>query len=270
MSLYAALDSSRYINEHWQDNAEQLYEKVAFRNVIGADRRLQTSGVAFARKHHLTVLHAKNSARYRILDSLSREHWSGKLRVLTMPGLEWAFEKQLINLRDYAVHGKGWIANTVNTRFRVASDQSTQVYAVEYDPAIYFGSLKWMPGKRFGYQQLSAHAVRTRVIKMYYFTDVETFIGDESCVEVDAAWLDFTGYMTPVRLHRINRFWKEKCNWQLAITMLNARYPSHVKACILKHGSMEKWITSVLGGNVYDIHHYFDEYSAMLQIILRK
>jgi hypothetical protein len=76
--------------------------------------------------------------------------------------------------------------------------------------------------------------------------------------------------MTPARLYRINRFWKEKCGHQLAITVLNARYPSHVKAHVLKHGSMEKWISSVLGGNVYDIHHYFDDHSAMLQIIVRR
>jgi hypothetical protein len=268
MSLYAALDSSRYINEHWRDNAESLYETVAFRNVIGADRRLQTSGVAFARKHHLTVLHAKNNARRRILNSLSRDEWSKQLRVLTMPGLEWTFEKLLIAERDYSIRGDGWLIPSGGAF--VGIDQKTLIHSVEYDPAIYFASLKWIPARRRGLTQLSAHAVSTRTVDLYYFTDVETFIGDRNCPEVDAAWLDFTGYMTPARLHRINRFWKEKCKWQLALTVLNARYPSHVRACIQKHGSMETWITNTLAGQVYDVHHYFDDHSAMLQIIVRK
>lgn len=269
MSLYAALDDSRYINEHWQDSAEQLYEKVAFRNVIGADRRLQTSGVAFARKAHMTTMRAKDDARWRILDSLSREEWPGKLRVMTMPGLEWIFERELINSRDYAIHGDNWKANPQGGQF-FKQRKATEIVAVEYDPAVYFGSIKWMPASRKKLSQLSPHALSTSKIEVYYFTDVETFIGDSACPEVDAAWLDFTGYMTPVRLHRINRFWKEKCRWQLAITVLNARYPAHVKAQVLKYGSMDKWITGVLGGQIVDIHHYFDECSAMIQIILRK
>jgi hypothetical protein len=269
MSLYAALDDSRYINEHWQDNAEQLYEKVAFRNVIGADRRLQTSGVAFARKAHMTTMRAKDAARWRIIDSLSREEWPNKLRVLTLPGLEWLFERELINSRDYAIHGDGWKASPQGAQF-FRKDTATEIVALEYDPAVYFGSIKWMPAAKKKLTQLSPHALSTSKIEVYYFTDAETFIGDTACPHVDAAWLDFTGYMTPARLYRINRFWKEKCGHQLAITVLNARYPSHVKAHVLKHGSMEKWISSVLGGNVYDIHHYFDDHSAMLQIIVRR
>src|SRR6185369_6236714 len=134
MSLYAALDTTKYVNEQWRDNAESLYETVAFRNVIGADKRLQTSGVAFARKHHLTVLHAKNMARRRVLNSLSREEWPNQLRVLTMPGLEWTFEKLLMSERDYALFGDGWMSPS-GGRF-VGANQKTIFYGVEYDPAI--------------------------------------------------------------------------------------------------------------------------------------
>lgn len=341
MSLYAALDDSRYINEHWQDNAEQLYEKVAFRNVIGADRRLQTSGVAFARKAHATTMAAKDAARLRVLGSLSRVEWPNTLRVLTMPGLEWIFEGKLIDSRDYET-----VATRKKVKFRSDSprdldlylsrltgrlreqeiefagpflypvkakarhphrrflifknlpdtfdldlperfsmkllgdsvqrqgfcgrEQQTEIYAVERDPAVYFGSIKWMPAASSNLTQFSAHAIGTAKVKIYYFTDVETFVSDSACPEVDAAWLDFTGYATPNQLYKIRKFWREKCAWQLAITVLNARYPSHVKAEVLKHGSMAKWITNFLGGNVHDVHHYFDEHSAMLQIILRK
>lgn len=268
MSLYAALDDSRYINEHWQDNAEQLYEKVAFRNVVGGDRRLQTSGVAFARKCHNTVLYAKNLARQRVLQSMNLIEHPEPLRVLTMPGLEWIFEKMLIGARDYSVVGDDFIAHTHG--FGMAAKEPTKVYAVEYDPAVFFGSVKWMPGFKKGVVQHSAHSLSTRAISLYYFSDVETYITDTACPEVGAAWLDFTGYMTPHRLYKIRRFWREKCSWQLAITVLNARYPSTVKAHVLKHKTMAKWITNTLGGEVYDVHHYFDDHSAMLQIILRK
>lgn len=266
MSLYAALDQTRYINEHWRDDVGTLYEKVAFRNVIGADRRLQTSGVSYARKCHNTVLYAKNLARQRVLQSMNLIEWPDKLRVLTMPGLEWIFEKMLTGARDYSVVGDDFIVHLNGSHNR----QKTEIYSVEYDAPVFFGSVKWMPAIRLGLTQLSPHAVSTKGVKMYYFTDVETFIGDPSCPEVDAAWLDFTGYMTPARLSKIRRFWRERCTWQLAITVLNARYPSGVKAHVLKHGSMDKWITNSLGGEVYDVHHYFDEHSAMLQIILRK
>lgn len=266
MSLYAALDDSRFINEHWQDNAEQLYEKVAFRNVIGADKRLQTSGVAYARKCHNTVLHAKNLARQRVIQSLNRIEWPNRLRVLTMPGLEWIFERLLISTRDFSITGNQWIAHG-HWGYRA---EPTEIYAVEYDPAVFFASVKYMPTLKQGLIQHSPHALSTRQIKLYYFTDVQTFITDPACPEVDAAWLDFTGYMTPHLLYKIRRFWRERCGWQLAITVLNARYPSRVKAEVLKHGTMAKWIANVLGGSVYDVHHYFDEHSAMLQIILRK
>lgn len=341
MSLYAALDDSRYINEHWQEDVNTLYEKVAFRNVIGADRRLQTSGVAFARKSHLTAMAAKNQARQRILDSMSRIEWPGKLSVLTMPGLEWIFENHLIDSRDYEsvknskrIKFRGAEANGLDfylaqlvRRLREAGipfvgpfpapvklkarhpfrrfisftnlpqdfifdlperfsmkvshdtversgfcgvENQTEIYAVERDPAVYFGSIKWMPASRSGLTQFSAHAIGTSKVKMYYFTDVETFGADSACPEVDAAWLDFTGYMTPNQLYKIRRFWRERCRWQLAITVLNARYPAHVKAQILKHKTMAKWIINTLGGDVYNVHHYFDEHSAMLQIIIRK
>lgn len=267
MSLYAALDDSRFINERWQDNAEQLYEKVAFRNVIGGDRRLQTSGVSFARKCHNTVLHAKNLARQRVLSSMSRIEFPGRLRVLTMPGLEWIFERMLISNRDYSFTGNDWIAHH---NMKKLNRNPTHIYSVEYDPAVFFGSVKFMPLFKKGLVQHSAHAVSTKQIDLYYFTDVETFIVDEACPKVNAAWLDFTGYMTPARLYKIRRFWRERCSWQLAITVLNARYPSTVKGHVVKHGTMAKWITNTLGGKVYDVHHYFDEHSAMLQIILRK
>lgn len=270
MSLYAALDKTRYINEHWQDNAGELYERVAFRNVIGKSKRLQSSGVAYARKAHSSGMLAKNRARYRILDSVSREFFPGRMRILTMPGLEWPFEAALINQRDYALHGSEWVANLRNGSTFVGQKLATEIYAVERDPAVYFGSINYIPAKRAGLQQLSAHSISTRKIKLYYLSDVETFIGDAACPEFDAAWLDFTGYMVPARLSRIRRFWREKCARQLAVTVLNARYPFHVKTEVLKHGSMEKWITNTLGGEVYDVHRYFDDYSAMLQIILRK
>lgn len=260
-SLFGALNPSCYVNEHWQESAEEIYERVAFRNVIGNDTRLQTSGVAYARKAHEMGAAAteKNDARQRVIDSLSRKHKRGKLRVLTMPGLEWAFEKALIARRDYAKLNK-----------RVCPAWQTEIYAVEYDPAIYFGSLNWIPNRRKGITQLSPHALRTTHINLYYYTDVETLIKAPECPEVDAAWLDFTGYMTPRRLSAIKRFWQTKCTWQLTVTILNARYDSEVAARVRKHGGMCEWISETLGGRVTDCYRYFNEYSAMMQITMRK
>jgi hypothetical protein len=260
-SLHQALSENHFVPEFWDKTAEQIYEDVAFRNVIGNDRRLQTSGVAYARKSLLSAMEAKDAARNRILASLTRKERRGGLRILTMPGLEWKFEKELISRRDYA--GR-------HAAKRVRDEWQTKIYAVEYDPAIFFGSMKWIPGRRKGLTQLSPHAIKTCVVRCYYMTDVESFIRDPQCPEFDAAWLDFTGYMTPRLLSSIRHFWRERCAWQLTVTGLNARYPSSVKEQVKRHGGMCEWIAETLGGKVFDKYGYFDEYSAMYQVTVRK
>lgn len=269
MTLYAAL-SNTYVNEQWRGNVADLYETVAFRNVIGADKRLQTSGVAFARKAHTSAMLEKNRARWRVIEAVSRGQWPNKLRMLTMPGLEWTFENLLLAQRDYDLHSDSWHAHQYSNGHFVGDKLATEFYCVERDPAIYFAALKYIPAKRKGFEQLSPHSIRTKRINLYYFTDVETFIGDPNCPAADAAWLDFTGYMIPARLSRIRRFWREKCGSLLAITVLNARYPHHVRCKVQEFGSMTAWIAETLGGTLIDEYPYYDEHSAMLQLILRR
>lgn len=216
-------------------------------------------GLAFARKSQ-QLNAAKNEARQRVIDSLLPENWPGHLRILTMPGLYWTFESQVIRKRKRAA-GK---------TYRERGHKMTSIYAVEWDTAIYAASLKYIPGITSGLQKLSEHSLRTKLVECFYCTPVEGFITDGLCPEVDAAWLDFTGQISLRRMYAIRDFWRRKVTWQLTVTALNGRWDRFTGRAIKAHGGLEPWLIQNLGGEVFDVHRYRDGYSSMLQITLRK
>lgn len=241
---------SRYVPERLRKSMSELADEVQWRDCINHSR--QTGGVLFARKDNPFE---KDKARQRVLDLYTVDRWPGSLCILTMPGLYWAFEKALKHQRE-----------------RLGKTARTSIYAIERDPAIYYGAMNWIPRKTNGLiTQVSPHCIRTKKIHAYYFTSAEAFISDEHCPTVDAAWLDFTGYITPETMTALRKFWRYRCKTLLTITSLNCRFSSCTKEQVDKWGGMDGWLAHSLRGAVEDIYRYSDNaHSHMLQITIRK
>lgn len=247
--LHAAL-TDKYVPEQLRKSMVQLADEVQWRDCINHSR--QTGGVLFARKDNPIE---KDKARQRVLDLYTVDRWPGSLCVLTMPGLYWTFEKELKNQRE-----------------RLGKSTRTSIYAVERDAAIYYGAMNWIPRKKNGLiTQVSPHCIRTKKIHAYYFTSAEAFISDEHCPAVDAAWFDFTGYITIETMRALRKFWKSRCKSLMTLTSLNGRFSRGVSEQVNKWGGLEEWIKHSLRGEVVDVYRYCDNpHSHMLQITIKK
>lgn len=254
--LHQALVNDSYVPERMTKTMSEIADDVAWRDCVNTET--QSGGVLYARKDDMTE---KDKARARINSSLASEFWPGNLRILTMPGLEWKFERLL------------W-----STRSRGRA--RTTFYSVERDPAIYFASINWMPRRMTpngrGHKgtgkitQVSPHCLRTRSIHSYYFTSAEAFIRDVNCPVFDAAWFDFTGTINAETMTALRHFWRTRCTWQMTITALNGRYRKHTADMVRRHGGFVEWLVHSLPGFISDVHRYQDGHSAMVQITLQK
>jgi hypothetical protein len=265
MRVHAAL-SEEYIAESIMRPMYEQADFVSYRDCYYKDK-VQTSGVAYARKHRHIPRSYDSAIRYGAVHTLTRDsavkrvarervvnlfsYKVGPLRVLSMPGIMWAFERSLFRQRDLLL-------------------QPTEIYTVEHDAPIYQASVFKMPGKTRGIKQLSPHAIQTDRIACHYFTSVESLMGDDRCPEFDAAWLDFTGFISFKTLATIKHFWATRCRWQLAITSLNGRFhPRGLASAIKKAGGLIEWLTREIGQPI-DEHSYVDGSSAMCQLVFRK
>jgi hypothetical protein len=248
--LHQALTKTAYVPESLRKSMAQLADEVQWRDCVGHAQ--QTGGVLFARKENPFE---KERARQRVLDLYTVERWPSNLCILTMPGLYWTFEKALKYQRG-----------------RRGKTARTSIYALERDPAIYYGAMNWIPRKKNGLiTQVSPHCIRTKKIHSYYFTSAEAFISDEHCPTVDAAWFDFTGYITPETMTALRKFWRMRCSTQMTITSLNCRFSRRTNEQVQKWGGMDKWIIHSLPGIVSDVYRYSDSPgSNMLQVTLSK
>lgn len=248
--LHQALAPTAYVPEQLRKSMTELADEVQWRDCV--NHAQQSGGVLFARKENLIE---KDKARQRVLDRYTIGRWPGELSILTMPGLYWTFEKAL----KYQRCG----------RF---GNARTSIFAVERDPAIYYGAMNWIPRKENGLiTQVSPHCIRTKKIHSYYFTSAESFISDPHCPNVDAAWFDFTGYITPETMTALRKFWKNCCATEMTITSLNCRFSPRTNEQVQKWGGMDGWLIHSLPGIVEDVYRYSDNaYSHMLQITFRK
>lgn len=260
-TLHPGLGGESYVPEVWEKSPEELIEEVVWRDMVSYGQRRQTGGIAFARKMR-EGHEAKTPARERVLKTLTRREWPSKLRILTLPGLDWAFEKELIRRRDYD--------ESLPEIDKLRSKARTKISAVERDQAIFFASLAFIPGGRRGLQQISPHCVSTNTIRRYYFTTAEAFITDPNCPEFDAAWLDFTGQLTLPLLRALRTFWLTKCRWQLTVTTLDLHHHPETRAAMDRHGGLSGLISHRLPGKVVDNYHYAEGVCPMHQITIRR
>lgn len=147
-------------------------------------------GVGFAR-----MLHgrgepngAKDAGRGAVISYVHAKAWPWPLKMLTMPGLRWPFEKHLIKARG----ADRWSG--------LAPEARTTFVCVENDPVIWRAALARIPGLEPPGSTalvLDPRSIRTPTIHRYTLGDVEDelFHGEE----FNAAWCDWTGPLTEDR-----------------------------------------------------------------------
>lgn len=220
-----------------------------------------SGGIAFARKREHSE---KDEARQSILDLFMPEVWPGQLSMLTLPGVEWEFEKKLLHRREGKWHLK-------------AEPDCTDFTCIENDRAIYHGAVFSMPGLSHQWSVLaqlpgtpfSERGMFNSWIGAFYFGNVDDIMacGTHS---FDAAWLDYTGPMSVVRLAKIRKFFEHNIRSTLIITSLKARWNLETSGRVSRAGGVNKWLAKSLGGEVLHDLEYQDGHSPMAQLALRK
>jgi hypothetical protein len=222
--------------------------------------KLLSSGVAFARK----VKHEeKDVARQQILDLFIPYYFKKGLSILTMPGLNWIFERSLLNRREGNWHKKD-------------GPKRTYISAIENDRVIYHAALTQMPGlHQEGSCVVTLKApsfaetnLRNRWIVRYYFGNIDSLMA-ETDYTYDAVWLDYTGPVSIERLDIIEKFYRERIKKILVITSMRARWDNKTGKEIHLAGDYAKYLLQALPGKLLHQIEYMDT-SPMTQIAITK
>ncbi|MDE2107368.1 MAG: hypothetical protein KGL39_59785 [Patescibacteria group bacterium] len=206
----------------------------------------------------------KDHARQLIIDLFVRDAWPSTLRILTMPGLDWRFERKLLGKRE-----GNWMAH-------LAHPQHTVITSIENDRFIYYSAAHQMPGlhtrraltKIIPAPSYAERTISTRFIKHFHFANVDDLMR-ETDQAWDAAWLDYTGPLTVERLHLIAGFFERSVRSTLIVTALKARWNRATSDAIERAGGHSAWLTKHLHGQVLHDVEYFDT-SPMAQFAIRR
>lgn len=229
-------------------------------------RKKESSGVAYAR--HMMQKRSyphKDRARSRVLSQFSITNWPEPLSILTMPGLRWQFERQLLNIRP---------------------DLQTTIQCVENDPAIFRASKFFMPGemRTEASEGYGLSFKCSELIDGYHCIDVEQFIYEAELDDYNAAWLDFTGPLTEARLRCLRRFWQRTNIRLLAVTWLDARFCGRCGEWVRNYKAKGRTSTDLLldfitkkapgfpgrAATEVDRHRYSEGFSPMAQLIIKR
>lgn len=222
-----------------------------------------SGGMLFARNPERAE---KDAARQKILDLFSLEARPQFLRILTMPSLDWRFERKLLGKRE-----GDWM--------RHAEPCHTKITSIENDRFIYYSAVHQMPGlhtKRalttiLKPAPFAERTVRTKFINEFHFANVDDLMAQEPRDKWDAwdaAWLDYTGPLTVERLKLIARFYDRAVRNTLIVTALKARYNKETSIAIERAGGHSEWLRKHLPGEVLHDIEYFDT-SPMVQFAVR-
>lgn len=205
----------------------------------------------------------KDAARQQIIDLFTIDAHPDTLSILTMPGLDWRFERKLLGKRE-----GDWM--------RKAGPQKTRITSIENDRFIYYSAAHQIPGintKRaltvhLTPEPFAERTIKTKFITKFHFANVDDLMA-ETTEGWDAAWLDYTGPLTVERLKLIAAFYERSIRGTLIVTALKARYNKDTAAAILRAGGHSEWVRKHLPGEVLHDIEYFDT-SPMAQIAVRK
>lgn len=238
-------------------NIEELAADQAAR-----DRRAMqaSSGVSFARKESGSE---KNAARREILRLVRTDLMPQPISVLTMPGLSWAFELDVLNLRD-----PGWS--------KTRDPHRTRFLCVENDRYVYYSAVTKMPGNRHkavvrnhDRAEYAERVMGNSIIDRFAFANVDDVLAGDECFDV--AWLDYTGPLTVERLRLIDSFFRRCVRSTLIVTALKARWTKEVDRAAKGHGGYCEWAVSPFADAI-GLHaiEYQDGASPMFQFACRK
>lgn len=219
-----------------------------------------SGGVLFARNPDREE---KDAARQKILDLFTVKERPQFLRILTMPGLDWRFERKLLGKRE-----GNWM--------RHAGAGRTRITSIENDRFIYYSAVHQMPGlntKRalttiLKPATFAERTVGTKFIDRFHFANVDDLMSETADVW-DAVWLDYTGPLTVERLRLIARFYNRSVRDTLIVTALKARYNKETSEAIDRAGGHSEWLRKYLPGEVLHDLEYFDT-SPMAQFAVRR
>ena len=219
-----------------------------------------SGGMLFARN---SDREEKDAARRQILELFTFDAWPGTLRILTMPGLDWRFERKLLGKRE-----GNWM--------RKAGPSRTTITAVENDRYIYYSAATTMPGlhtkralTRFEpAPSFAERTIRTKFIQRFHFANVDDLML-EATEKWDAVWLDYTGPLTKERLKLISQFYETSVRGILVVTALKARWNRETSDAIARCNGHSEWLQKHLPGEVLHDLEYFDT-SPMAQFAIRR
>lgn len=231
-----------------------MEELAAYQNTIEP-----SGGILFARGNARTE---KDATRMLLLDLFEPEVWEGPLRILTMPGLTWQFERGLLRRRE-----GNWVKE---------EPKRTSITSIECDRSIYYASIGQIPGlhvdnaltKIMRPPRFAEHAIRTRYVDGYYFANVDDLMRDTH-EQWDAVWLDYTGPLSIERVKIITQFYERAVRGVLIVTALKARWPRETSAAIARAGGHSAWLRKHLPGQVLYDFDYRDTVP-MTQFAVRK
>ncbi len=204
-----------------------------------------SGGVAFTRT---TDREQKDAARQLVLDLFNRHNWPDNLRMLTMPGLHWRFERLLLAQRE-----PGWMQRTNSRR--------TYFLGFENDRSIYFAAVTQMPGLQA--PNSTVKTTRTKFAEMavnthfgtFFFANVDDVLPNR-WERVDAAWLDYTGPLSIERIKLIEDFYCNSAVQTLVVTAMKARWNTQTVTAIDSAGGHSEWLRKHLPGEVlHDIEY---------------
>lgn len=239
--------------------------KLGMEELAARQRIIEPSGgVLFARNANGEE---KIKARQLVLDLFQPEVWPGHLRLLTMPGINWRFERLLLGARE-----QGW--------FYASNPRRTNFTAVENDRSIFFAAAAQMPGvhtpnatvkhtKQHRSLDFAEIGVKTKYAALFFANVDDLMKQDGWDTGWDAAWLDYTGPLTIERLTIIRNFQQRFVRSILVVTSLKARWNSAAMKAIDLAGDHSRWLRQYLEGDVLHDVDYMDT-SPMNQFAVRK
>ena len=222
---------------------------------------LPSGGVLFARN---VDGDEKVAARQRVLDLFAPERWPDRLHMLTLPSVQWRFERKLLATRE-----EGWM--------RRAKAASTYFTGCENDRAIFYASISQMPGlhtpdaelKRMKPYPFAETGMKTRYASLF-FANVDELMEHEGFDDGwDAAWLDYTGPLTVERLALIRKFYRTHIYSTLIVTSLKSRFNQATTNAVARAGGHSEWLRKHLDGEILHDFEYFDS-SSMAQFAVKK
>lgn len=203
----------------------------------------------------------KRAARMRVGDLFSWRAWPGKLSIMTMPGMDWQFERLLLSMRE-----KKWT--------RLTRPDRTSITAIESDKRIFNAACRQIPGAGFStVRPVRPYAFAEQAMKTTFATLFLANIDDFMCHiwsggGWDAAWLDYTGPMTIERIKVISEFYHRFIGSTLIVTAMHGRWGADVSLEVKDAGSYCKWMQSYLPGETLHYIEYCDT-APMVQFAVR-